>query len=81
MLIVMALQLFCYSVVQLMVVDQLLFHVLKENYFSKVRYDFINGAMAYQLVSSIHQCQLVYQYALKVNSSIKVRFKFGILSY
>ncbi|KAL5253651.1 hypothetical protein ACHWQZ_G013428 [Mnemiopsis leidyi] len=35
MLIVMALQLFCYSVVQLMVVDQLLFHVLKENYFSK----------------------------------------------
>ena len=52
MLIVMALQLFCYSVVQLMVVDQLLFHVLKENYFSKVRYDFINGDMAYQLVST-----------------------------
>ena len=38
MLIVMALQLFCYSVVQLMVVDQLLFHVFKTNYFSQVRF-------------------------------------------
>lgn len=33
MLIMMALQLLCYSVVQLMVVDQLLFHVFKANYF------------------------------------------------
>ena len=36
MLIMMALQLLCYSVVQLMVVDQLLFHVFKANYFYTV---------------------------------------------